>query len=344
MCVYYVVCISVYCASVCVYMYACMHACMNIHVCVSKLAWLHVYVYINWVYVDIWYVYVCVYIHVCSRCAYVYICRCMCVCVYMCVCTGTYMQVMLYVYMFVWLPISVTAPRLWRMSLWDNSSFLLSQPKNGCNRQVALHLPIVRKNWLESIVLKQKSIAFGSCPCKFNELIFKAPFSLEFNSVTPGAHHTDLQVGSHTVPAFLEPLPAPCEGPEDLIRKPSRLESPPTTDPPTFRGAKRHSTGFQGGEMLMPLLPGREWSPYWISWFPQRRSALSALPQCGRWGDWDHVVHLAGDFRMDGWGKRRWGGCRTARCPCIFWSLQRLGPLHTTTPLHNPLPARHFWV
>jgi hypothetical protein len=143
------------------------------------------------------------------------------------------------------------------MSLWDNSSFLLSQPKNGCNRQVALHLPIVRKNWLESIVLKQKSIAFGSCPRKFNELIFKVPFSLEFNSVTPGAHHTDLQVGSHTAPAFLEPLPAPCEGPEDLIRKPSRLESPPTTDPPTFRGAKRHSTGFQGGEKLMPLLPVR---------------------------------------------------------------------------------------
>lgn len=87
------------------------------------------------------------------------------------------------------------------MSFWDNSSVLLPQPKNGCNRQVALHLPIVRKNWLESIVLKQKSIAFGSCPRKFNELIFKAPFSLGFNSVTPGALHRDLQVGSPTAPA-----------------------------------------------------------------------------------------------------------------------------------------------
>lgn len=151
------------------------------------------------------------------------------------------------------------------MTFWDNCSVLLSQPKNGCNRQVALHLPIVRKNWLESIVLKQKSIAFGSCPRKFNELIFKAPFSLEFNSVTPGALHTDLQVGSRTAPAFLELLPAPREGPGHFMRKPSKLESPHSTDLPTLCGTKRRSTGFQREEKLMALSPVRGQIPFWIS-------------------------------------------------------------------------------
>jgi hypothetical protein len=56
--------------------------------------------------------------------------------------------------------------------LWVNHSILLSQPRNAHDRKVALHLPIVRKNCLGSIVLKQKSIAFGGCPHKFNEFIF----------------------------------------------------------------------------------------------------------------------------------------------------------------------------
>lgn len=132
------------------------------------------------------------------------------------------------------------------MSFRADFSILLSQPQNGCNRQVALHLPIVRKNWLGSIVLKQKSIAFGSCPCKFNELIFKAPFSLQLDSVTPRARYPDLQVGSHTAPAptILEFLPDLCEGPEPFTRKPSRLESLHSTGLPILRGQRDRGLVF----------------------------------------------------------------------------------------------------
>lgn len=202
-------------------------------------------------------------------CAYVYVCVYISVyaCIYFWVCVWTYVDAC------VSLP-----PRLWKISLWANCSVLLSQPKS--NRQVALHLPIVRKSWPGSIVLKQKSIAFGSCACKFNELIFKAPFSLQLDSVTPQARHTALQVGSHTAPApaVLEFLPAPAEGPEPSMRKPSRLESPHSTAPPTLSGAKRHGTGFPGEEKPTPLLLVRGQCPYWISLFPQRRSTLTALP------------------------------------------------------------------
>lgn len=146
----------------------------------------------------------------------------MCLCVYAsmyvfastCLCVSAFISE--YVYKPMYMLVSHCPPRLWKISFWVNCSVLLSQPKSGCNRRVALHLPIVRKSWPGSIILKQKSIAFGNCPSKFNELIFKAPFSLQLDSVTPQACHTDLQVGSHTAPAqaILEFLPAPPEGPE----------------------------------------------------------------------------------------------------------------------------------
>lgn len=43
---------------------------------------------------------------------------------------------------------------------------------NGRHREETLHLPIVRQNCRRSIVLKQKSIAFGCCPLKCNEFLF----------------------------------------------------------------------------------------------------------------------------------------------------------------------------
>lgn len=274
------VCMYVYCASVCVCMCVCKDGWICVHACMVTCLWTYVncicvYVYgiCVSVYAYVWMIFLCLFLVYVFMyiCAYVYVCLYMSVyeCIYFWVCVWTY------VHACVSLP-----PRLWKISFWANCSVLLSQPKSGCNRQVALHLPIVRKSWPGSIVLKQKSIAFGSCPRKFNELIFKAPFSLQLDSVTPQACHTDLQVGSHTAPApaISEFLRAPPEGPEPSMRKSSRLESPHSSAPPTRSGAKRHGTGFPEAEKPTPLLLVRGWCPSWISWFPQRRFMLTVLP------------------------------------------------------------------
>lgn len=55
---------------------------------------------------------------------------------------------------------------------WTNGATSLSHTRSIQDRQVVLHLPIVRKNCLRSAVLKQKSMAFGNCPLKVNEFIF----------------------------------------------------------------------------------------------------------------------------------------------------------------------------
>lgn len=255
----------VYCASMCVCMYVwiCVHACvaMYLYMYVNCVC-VYVYGICVSVYTYMWIAFVCLFVVY----VFVYICAYVCVCVYMSVCECIYLWVCVqtYAHACVSLP-----PRLWKISFWANCSVLLSQPKSACNRRVALHLPIVRKSWPGAIVLKQKSIAFGSCPRKFNELIFKAPFSLQFDSVTPQARHTDLQVGSHTAPAptILKFLPAPPEGPEPSMRKSSMLEPLHTTALPTLSGAKRHGTGFPGEERPIPLLLVRGQCPYWISWF-----------------------------------------------------------------------------
>lgn len=300
----------VYCASVCVCMYACMYVYMCMCVHTSMIMCLCMYELCLCRYM----VCVCLYIHTCEfHLCVIYVL--MCVCVYRCICMGVYVQVMLYVYMFVWhCPQTLKDELPGQLLRFIATTQEWLQQTSGPSSAY-----IVRKNWLESIVLKQKSIAFGSCPRKFNELIFKAPFSFGFKSVTPGALHTDLQVGSRTAPvsAFSEFLPAPREGPEHFMRKPSRLESPHSTDLPTLREAKGHSAGFQGEEKLIPLLPVRGQSPHCRSWDPPSLH----LPSTG-WEDLDHVVHLGADFSVRGRGNRKWGGCRrAARSSCIFWSL-----------------------
>lgn len=128
-------------------------------------------------------------------CTYVCMWLCMCICVYACVCTGVYMQVMLYVYMFV-----CHCPQTLKNELSGTiAPFYYHNPRMAAIDERALHLPIVRKKLLESIVLKQKSIAFGSCPRKFNELIFKAPLCLGLNSVTPqGTPHRSAGGKTHS--------------------------------------------------------------------------------------------------------------------------------------------------
>lgn len=224
---------------------------MYVHVCAHECACV------------LWGIYASVCLYVCIN-VYTYMCVYVCTCLHMCVCTGVYMQVMLYVYMFV-----CHRPQTLKNELSETiAPFYYHNPRMAAIDERPFICLLSEKNWLESIVLKQKSIAFGSCPRKFNELIFKAPLCLELNSVAPRALHTDLQVGRRTAPAsaFLEFLSAPREGPERFMRQPSRLESAHhSTDLLALRGANGHSTGFQGEEKLIPLLSVRGQSPYWIS-------------------------------------------------------------------------------
>lgn len=84
-------------------MYMCVHVYM--HVCRYRYmchAWLHVYVCMNCVYADIWYVCVCVYTHVNFICVrYMYLCvyvtmhvyLCIRVCMHWCVYAGNVVRV-----------------------------------------------------------------------------------------------------------------------------------------------------------------------------------------------------------------------------------------------------------
>lgn len=100
------------------------------------------------------------------------------------------------------------------------SSILLSHTKNGCNRPPVLHL-LVRENWLRSIVLKQKSIVFGSCPLRFNEFIFN-------NSIQLG---TPLHYGRGRSASN-----SPCRKPHCSLPGPPRERSGMSLSPAAHRG------------------------------------------------------------------------------------------------------------
>lgn len=121
-----------------------------------------------------------------------------------------------------------------------------------------------KKNWLESIVLKQKSIAFGSCPRKFNELIFKAPFSLDFNSIAPGAP----QICCRWEAAPLHPLgvpPCSSPGPRTSHGKAFRARVSAQHRSAQSPWGKGTQCWFSRGREAEPSLPVRGPCPYWIS-------------------------------------------------------------------------------